>query len=111
MTVLAETPIIHVPTDVTHMSGLDIVTHIQCGDESTWEEELHYVWVTDRPHTLSLMDRIIADGEIKEPIWIDRNYPDAVRETGKEWRVYNGHHRTAIGLALQIPVPVHFSRY
>ncbi|QSM01150.1 hypothetical protein SEA_NANOSMITE_126 [Mycobacterium phage Nanosmite] len=103
-------PEIVLPTDVETMSAIDIVTKIQCGDEDTWEDELRWVWVSDRHRTLNLLDRIVSDGRIIEPIFIGRNYPDdRVERTGKEWRVYNGHHRTAIGLALQIPVPVSFN--
>ena len=70
------------------------------GEPHDWETELNWIWSRDRAHTLKLMDRILLVGSIQVPVLL-----------GPDRRVWDGHHRIAIALALDLKIPVQFAPY
>lgn len=80
-------------------SASSLIESYEDGNEHGWHEELLFIWNEDRERTLKLLDEIVSVGQIKEPVII-----------GPDRRVWDGHHRIAIGLALSIAVPVVFSK-
>ncbi len=83
--------------DVVLRAPASIIALMQDGDEIGWGMELNWLWTMDRKRTLELMDDVIARG-FKEPILL-----------GPDGRVWDGHHRLAVGLALQKSVPVEWA--
>jgi hypothetical protein len=75
-----------------------IITQYSDGNEHGWHEELLYLWSDDRERTLKLLQEVLDVGRIMDPVLI-----------GTDRRVWDGHHRIAIGLALSLPVPVMFA--
>lgn len=75
-----------------------VIEQYNDGDENGWEIELAYLWKVRRPQLLNLMDSVLAEG-FREPI-----------DLGCDGRVWDGHHRIAVALALGISLPVHYPR-
>lgn len=74
------------------------ISIFQPGDsDNGWPNELQYLWTSDQPRTLALLDEVISAGGINKPVSV-----------GPDKRVWDGHHRVAIALALRIPLPVEF---
>lgn len=72
----------------------NVIEHYKDGDEVGWSTELEWLWTDDRERMLALMDLVLKEG-FQEPILL-----------GNDGRLWDGHHRIAVALALQIPVPV-----
>lgn len=58
------------------------------GDEVGWQAELRWLWSHDRSRMLALLDDVLENG-IREPILL-----------GTDGRVWDGHHRIGVALAL-----------
>lgn len=86
------------------MSGAEVwsprcvIESFSDGNGRGWHEELQYIWYDDRERTLSLLDEVGRTGMILEPVVI-----------GPDRRVWDGHSRIAVALALGIAVPVVFA--
>lgn len=75
-----------------------LISSFEDGNEHGWHEELQFLWFEDRERTLELLDAVGKVGRIVEPVVI-----------GADQRVWDGHHRVAVALALSLPVPVVFT--
>ena len=64
--------------------------------EWSWHDELQDLWTRDIDNTLELLQDVTMNG-IQTPVLL-----------GNGCRVWDGHHRIAIGLALNIDIPVEF---
>ncbi|AEF57247.1 hypothetical protein [Mycobacterium phage MS810] len=74
-----------------------LIETFEDGEGHGWHEELQWLWFDDRERTMQLLDEVGEVGRIREPV-----------EIGHDRRVWNGHHRIAVALALSLPVPVVF---
>lgn len=73
----------------------DIIGEVRPGDEHSWADEFKFLWTTDRRGMLELVDSITEVG-IREPVVI-----------GADGRLWDGHHRVAVAIALQLgPIEV-----
>lgn len=82
----------HLP--VVMMRPTAVMELVTPGDTGPWSSELAYLWTDHQQHeTLTLLNAVLAEG-ITEPIII-----------GNDGRLWDGHHRLAVALALGIPVP------
>ena len=79
------------------MSAETIIEVYKDGDEIGWPAELQFLWTEHRNKTLALLDSVVANG-FRDPVLL-----------GSDKRIWDGHHRIAVALALQIPVPVKFA--
>ena len=77
------------------MSAAKLIVEVVDGCEHGWPTELDWLWSVHRDQTLALMDKVRADGGIRFPVLI-----------GTDGRLWDGHHRVAVALALGIDVPV-----
>jgi hypothetical protein len=73
-----------------------VMTVVDPGNEGPWGEELALLWTALRNEMAALLDSVVADG-FRDPILI-----------GDDGRLWDGHHRLAMELALGISVPVEF---
>lgn len=73
----------------------NLIASFADGDDLGWHEELLFLWTTDRERTIKLLDEIACAGSITDPVLI-----------GSDNRVWDGHHRVAVALALGMAVPV-----
>lgn len=80
--------------DVIKMSPENVIEHYKDGDEIGWPYELMWLWTEHRKQLLALMDSVLKDG-FQEPIIL-----------GNDGRVWDGHHRLAVALALGMRLPV-----
>lgn len=76
------------------ISAQNVIEHYKTGDEIRWADELEFLWTKRRAHLLKLMDSVL-EGGFREPITL-----------GNDGRVWDGHHRLAVALALDVPIPV-----
>ncbi|MFE7797016.1 hypothetical protein [Nocardia sp. NPDC057440] len=60
------------------------------GDETGWAAEFEFLWTRDRERTLKIMDSVL-----------DRGYDHPVL-LGDDGRVWDGHHRIAVAVALNL---------
>jgi hypothetical protein len=74
-----------------------VMAIVKDGDEIGWDEELQWLWTEHRTELLELMDSVLADG-FREPIFV-----------GNDGRLWDGHHRLAVALALRVPLPTEFA--
>jgi hypothetical protein len=81
----------HLP--VRTMTAPEVTAMVTPGSGLTWTQELHDLWTSDRYDTLVLLQHVASEG-ISEPIII-----------GSDGRLWDGHHRLAVALALNITVP------
>ncbi|AYB70418.1 ParB-like nuclease domain protein [Mycobacterium phage Moostard] len=75
-----------------------LISSFEDGNEHGWHEELQFLWFDDRERTMKLLDEVGNVGRIMEPVTV-----------GHDRRVWDGHHRIAVALALSLPVPVVFA--
>lgn len=71
-----------------------VMEHLTPGDGHPWQIELEFLWTEHRPEMLALLDSVVVEG-FHEPILI-----------GEDGRLWDGHHRLAVALALDVPLPV-----
>ena len=76
-----------------YASAGEIVRLYRDGDERGWPAELSALWTDHREDMLVLMDSVLEKGFL-EPILL-----------GSDGRVWDGHHRIAVGLALGLLIP------
>lgn len=76
------------------MSAVAVIRQYRDGDDRGWPEELRYLWTERRPHMLVLLDDVAVSG-FYEPVVL-----------GNDGRVWDGHHRIGVALALQLSLPV-----
>lgn len=76
------------------ISVQNLIEHYHDGDEIGWAAELEFLWTEHRQQLLELMDSVLAEG-FREPVLI-----------GNDRRIWDGHHRIAVALALNIKIPV-----
>lgn len=81
----------HLP--VLTMTAAQVMDMVKPGSGLTWTHELQELWTEDRHDTLLLLQHVVGEG-ISEPIII-----------GPDGRLWDGHHRLAVALALHITVP------
>jgi hypothetical protein len=66
---------------------------VTCGDDGPWCDELSLLWKNDQHAMLQVLNSVLAEG-FRSPIII-----------GNDGRLWDGHHRLAVALALDIEVP------
>jgi ParB-like chromosome segregation protein Spo0J len=80
-----------------------VLTVVETGDANTWAEEIAFLWRNDTARMIELLRGVLANG-IRQPISI------ALTDDGG-WRMWDGHHRVAIAVALQLPaIPIRIHR-
>jgi hypothetical protein len=84
-------------TDVQTLAAAVVMIIVKDGDEIGWAEEFQWLWTVHRTEMLELMDSVLCDG-FREPILV-----------GNDGRLWDGHHRLAVALALHLPFPVEFA--
>ncbi|MCW2092487.1 UNVERIFIED_ORG: hypothetical protein M2328_005767 [Rhodococcus erythropolis] len=73
----------------------NIIDEVQTGDGLTWAEEFQFLWQYRWVRLIDLMQSVRENG-IREPIVI-----------GDDGRLWDGHHRMAVAIALQLgPIEV-----
>lgn len=82
----------HLPT--VDMTAQEVMDTAVSGDANPWRVELECLWMHDRFTVLNVLDSVVAEG-FRTPILI-----------GPDGRLWDGHHRLAVALALGISVPV-----
>lgn len=79
------------------MRAAEVMSTVGPGDGQAWAQELAFLWTTLRYRVLDVMDSVLAVG-FREPIVL-----------GREGRLWDGHHRLAVALALDLEVPVTYA--
>lgn len=79
------------------MRAVEVMATVGPGDGQAWAEELAFLWTTLRHRVLDVMDSVLAEG-FREPILL-----------GRDGRLWDGHHRLAVALALDLEVPVTYA--
>lgn len=74
------------------MTAGDIMAAVAPGSGLTWTEELNDLWTRDRCDMLRLLQSVVDKG-ICRPVLI-----------GPDGRLWDGHHRVAVALALNVTV-------
>ena len=73
----------------------NIIGDVRTGDEHSWADEFKVLWSNDSRGMLALMNSVLKEG-IREPVVI-----------GADGRLWDGHHRLAVAIALQLgPIEV-----
>ncbi|MFF1946928.1 hypothetical protein ACFVWF_32845 [Rhodococcus qingshengii] len=73
----------------------NIIGEVRPGDEHSWSDEFKFLWTNDQRGMLELVDSIAKEG-IREAVVI-----------GADGRLWDGHHRLAVAIALQLgPIEV-----
>lgn len=78
-----------------------LILDVSDGDDIGWDAEFRWLWEHDWGRMCYVMQSVIRNG-FEQPIEIGLN-----PVTG-EMRMWDGHHRLGIALALCIPIPVKF---
>lgn len=81
----------HIP--VQQLTAAEVMAMVTPGSGETWTEELKGLWLYDF-HSTQLLMTYVADQGVREPIII-----------GPDGRLWDGHHRLACALALNVTVP------
>lgn len=76
------------------MTAQQVMDKVKDGDELGWPAQLRNLWTHHQACLLKLLDSVVAVG-FREPIQI-----------GFDGRLWDGHHRVAVALALGIMLPV-----
>ena len=84
-------------TIVLEMNPYEVIRTYRDGDLITWKVELGFLWQEHTEKMLELLASVMVEG-FKEPITI-----------GNDGRIWDGHHRIGVALALGIDVPVIFA--
>ena len=84
-------------TIVLEMNPYEVIRMYRDGDLITWKVELGFLWQEHTEKMLALLASVMVEG-FKEPITI-----------GNDGRIWDGHHRIGVALALGIDVPVIFA--
>ncbi len=75
------------------LTAEQVMELVNDGNEIGWAEELRLLWTERRAEMLKLMDSVIGVG-FCEPITL-----------GNDGRLWDGHHRVGVALALGIMLP------
>lgn len=68
----------------------NIIGEVRPGDDHSWAAEFKFLWTNDQHRMLELMASITKEG-VCEPVVI-----------GSDGRLWDGHHRLAVAIALQL---------
>jgi hypothetical protein len=79
------------------MPATEVMATVGPGDGQAWVDELHFLWTTLRHRVLDVLNSVLAEG-FREPIVL-----------GPDGRLWDGHHRLAVALALDLEVPVTYT--
>lgn len=82
----------HLPVQM--MTAECVMRQVGPGSGLSWQEELCHLWTEGLHDTFTLLSHVAVDGKINEPIII-----------GPDGRLWDGHHRLACALALNMEVP------
>lgn len=76
------------------MCAAEVMATVGPGDGHAWADELNFLWTVLRHRVLDVLDSVLVEG-FREPIVL-----------GPDGRLWDGHHRVAVALALDLEVPV-----
>lgn len=77
---------------IVYRTAAAVMGMATCGDEGRWCDELWLLWKNDQHGMLQVLNSVLAEG-FRAPI------------IGNDGRLWDGHHRLAVALALDIEVP------